>query len=128
MDSSQGLDFDCIVVREAKSGQFLGHVIERIQICEDKDEMAWSAGWERDNMVRTWVLSWVAHGSGVFGGSGSGSAVTVAAGSGGLVGWVVDLAVSLGSGLWLVVLELGEFCKTSSTWRLQTCPSPSCTR
>ena len=58
MDSSQGLDFDCIVIREAKSGQFLRHVIERIQICEDKVKMAWSAGWKRDNLFEAVSISY----------------------------------------------------------------------
>ena len=58
MDSSQGLDFDCIVVREAKSGQFLRHAIERIQICEDKVEMAWSAGWKWDSLFEALCISY----------------------------------------------------------------------
>ena len=58
VDSSEGLDFDCIVVREAKNGQFLRHVIERIQICEDKVEVAWSAGWKRDNLFEAVCISY----------------------------------------------------------------------
>ena len=54
VDFSQRMD----VVREVEDGEFLRHIIERIQICEDKVQIAWPACWERDNLFEAASISY----------------------------------------------------------------------